>query len=614
MNNNVDHKTYSVVGIYIRLIRMLGKDRPISFIAYWVLLIGQGLIPAVSVLLLADLFDVGARFLSGESQFSAFLMIAILYAAIAQLIEPLINMAVDVIFRHIQRSLVASLDLRVFAKVQKVRLEYFEQADFYVQFQRARSVVTSGQFVGFLRRAAKSLQYMLTAATIAGVVISFSPWLGLCCVIAAIPITVLRFIRGKQFYEMTWFQSPRQRILQYFSDVLVSRHEAKELRAFQLTDYFLNQWRCLREELRDERWAFERKNIKLELLYSTFTTEAVTYGLSIVLAVYAVMRGDLVVSAFAATLVAIRTFQDTFRTVLMNLSQSVEGARYVADLFRFLDTAEEETTTDTKQLPIPLKMGIQVDGLCFTYPGSPNPVFRDISCHIRPGEKIAIVGENGAGKSTFVKLLLGLYKPTEGSISYDGIPLHSLDLPSFRANLSVVMQDFMHYQYTVKDNIGFGETAFLDDEERIASAAEKGGADTFVSGLPDQYETRLGKEFPQSTDLSGGQWQRLATARGFMRSPQLLVLDEPTAALDPIQEAEVFHRFIQMAAGRITMMVSHRMASCRLTDRIFVIHDHRLAEVGTHQELMALKGVYAEMYLRQAEWYQSQTNKEGAVS
>lgn len=288
--------------------------------------------------------------------------------------------------------------------MQKVRLEHFEHADFYVQFQRARSVVTSGQFIKFLRQATTLFEYTLTMTAIAGVVISFSPLLGLCCAIAAIPITILRLIRGKQFHELNWFQSSRQRILHYYAQVLVGRREAKELRSFQLTHYFLNRWRCLRDELRDERWAFERKNIKRELLYSTLTIEAVTYELSIILAVHAVMRGDLAVSEFAATLVAIQTFQDVFRTLLVNFSQSVEGSRYVADLFRFLDTAEEETT-GIKQLPVPLKQGIQVEGLSFTYPGSQTPVFNDISCHIRPGERIAIVGENGAGKSTCCKTI-----------------------------------------------------------------------------------------------------------------------------------------------------------------------------------------------------------------
>lgn len=604
-NNSNDRNDHSIFYIYFRLIVMLGKDHPVSFVAYSVLMIIQGVIPAVSVQMMYVLFEEGTRFLNGEqNHLLVFLLVTISYAAIVQLIQPLIDMTVNMMLKYIQRHLVASLDFRVFTKIENVRLEHLEQADFYVKIQRARSFVTTGQFERFLRRSSISLRHLLTVSSIAGVAFAISPWLGLCCLFAAIPISILRFVRGKKFYELTWFQSPRQRVLDYFAQVLIARNEAKELRAFQLTDYFLNRWRRLRDELRDERWVFERKNIKLELLSSTLTVEAITYGLSIIVTVYAVLRGELDVPGFAATLVAIQHFQLAFRTLLVNLSQSVGEGGYLADLYCFLDTAEEETTKETQKLPVPLQQGIQVEGLSFTYPGSQTPALHHISFHISPGEKIAIVGENGAGKTTLVKLLLGLYQPTEGRISYDGIPLHSLDLTSFRANLSVVMQDFMRYQYKVKENIGFGEISLLDDEERIQLAAEKGGADTFISALPEQFETRLGKEFPQSIDLSGGQWQRLATARGFMRSPQLLVLDEPTAALDPLQEAEVYQRFIQMSEGKMTVVVSHRMASCRLVDRIFVIHGHRLAEVGTHQQLMELDGLYADMYRKQAQWYQ----------
>lgn len=258
---------------------------------------------------------------------------------------------------------------------------------------------------------------------------------------------------------------------------------------------------------------------------------------------------------------------------------------------------------NSKFLPKRLTSGIRMENVTFIYPGAKKAAIQNISCHIRPEEKIAVVGQNGAGKSTFVKLLLGLYQPDRGRITYDGIDLFSLNLTSFRSHISMVPQEFIRYQFPVRDNIGFGDIASMTDESKIVKAMEMGGAFEFVDDLPEKLNTRLGKEFPHSTDLSGGQWQRIAMSRGFMRTPQVMVLDEPTAALDPIQEAEVFKRFAKMAKGRITIMVSHRLASCKLADRIFVLSNHRLVEVGTHEQLMSLNGIYASMFHDQAKWY-----------
>ena len=593
----------SVFRTYMRLVGMLLKDRPFSFLFYWGLILIQAFLPALSVLLLADLFDIGGQYIQGESELKVFIFIAILYVVV-HVGQSFMNMVIHIFFMYIQRSLVAALDERIFQKTERIKLARFEESSFFDQFQRARSVIASGRFLNFMRRAVTGVQSFLTVITMASVILHFSIWLAISLVIAALPITILRIRRGKQFWQLHYFQSPKQRMLGYLSQILIGREEAKELRAFHASNYILGKWKNLRDELREERWHFEKKNLKKEILYSTATTEVFAYALSIVIAVGAVFRGDLEVSGLAATLMALRTFQDMVRMTFIDFSFAMEGSYYVNDLFQFIDDPHEETWDQPTLFPKKLTKGIHMENVTFTYPGGKEPALKDVTCHINPGERVAIVGENGAGKSTFVKLLLGLYEPDEGRITYDDRDVHSFNIETFRSEISMVPQDFVRYQLTVRENVGFGDVEKMDDDSRVVHAMELGGAKEFVSELPKQLDTRLGKDFPESTDLSGGQWQRIATSRGFMRTPQVMVLDEPTASLDPLQEAEVFERFAKMAQGRTTIMVSHRLASCKLADRILVFSKGRLIEMGTHEELMALNGEYAAMYREQAKWYQ----------
>ncbi|MEF3306299.1 ABC transporter ATP-binding protein [Paenibacillus sp. GYB003] len=254
-------------------------------------------------------------------------------------------------------------------------------------------------------------------------------------------------------------------------------------------------------------------------------------------------------------------------------------------------------------MPVFISDGIRFEGVSFRYPGQHANALSNLSFYIKKGERIAIVGENGAGKSTLVKLLLGLYRPSEGIICYDGVHLEKIDPVSVRSASSLVLQDFMQYQYSVEDNICFGDAGVRHPFSTVEDAANKGGANTFIQYLPQKYQTRLGKEFPSSTDLSGGQWQRLAMARGFVRNSQVFVLDEPTASLDPMQEAQVYESYAKLNQSSISLMVSHRLGACKLADRIFVVSNHKLEEIGTHDELMRKNGKYANLYREQAKWY-----------
>ncbi|NJK28397.1 MAG: ATP-binding cassette domain-containing protein, partial [Coleofasciculaceae cyanobacterium SM2_3_26] len=267
-------------------------------------------------------------------------------------------------------------------------------------------------------------------------------------------------------------------------------------------------------------------------------------------------------------------------------------------------TPKIQNTTTVRTFPAPVTLGLEFRGVSFTYPGASQPTLRNISFQVQPGESIALVGANGAGKTTLLKLLTRLYDPDEGSIAVDRIPLQAFDLAELRRNIGVLFQDFSRYNLSVRDNIGFGNLPELDNQPLLETATANAGATDIVTRLDRGYQTILGKMFAGGADLSGGQWQKIALARAFMSPAPILILDEPSAALDAIAEAELFQRFHHLAKGKMTFFVSHRFSTVRVADRIVVLDKSQVAEIGTHAELMAREGLYARMFHLQARSYQ----------
>ncbi|MFZ4660386.1 MAG: ABC transporter ATP-binding protein [Caldilineaceae bacterium] len=289
-----------------------------------------------------------------------------------------------------------------------------------------------------------------------------------------------------------------------------------------------------------------------------------------------------------------------------------ENSIFVSALFQFLDLqpnavegalARPQPSTQQAPLPIPLKQGIEFRNVSFHYPGAERLVLQNVSFTLQPGSSVALVGDNGAGKTTLVKLLARFYDPTEGAILLDGRDLRDYDVAALQANIGVIFQDFVRYQVTAQENIGFGRVEEVDDLTRIIAAADKGGAVPVIEKLPNGYQTMLGKTFENSVDLSGGEWQKMALSRAFMRDAQILILDEPTAALDAKAEYDVYLRFAELTGGKTTIFISHRFSTVRMAQHILVLADGRLVEEGTHDQLMALGGSYAEMFTIQAERY-----------
>jgi ATP-binding cassette subfamily B protein len=276
----------------------------------------------------------------------------------------------------------------------------------------------------------------------------------------------------------------------------------------------------------------------------------------------------------------------------------------MSNLFGFLElTPAMPVAANPRPIPHPIKHGIEFRNVSFKYPNRPEAVLKNVNLFIRPGEKVALVGSNGAGKTTLIKLLTRLYDPSEGQILLDGVDLREYDLNELRDSIGVIFQDFVRYQATAKENISFGQIKAVEDDARIADAAERGGAVEVIDGLPEKWETMLGQMFERGTELSGGQWQKMALGRAFMRDGEVLVLDEPTAALDAEREYEIFQRFRDLTTGKIAVLISHRFSTVRMADRIAVLEDGAIAELGSHAELLALGGTYARLFNMQAEGY-----------
>ena len=419
------------------------------------------------------------------------------------------------------------------------------------------------------------------------------------------PAMAVYFGTGKSHFALLREQTRDRRLAEYYSGYLRWRVSAKEVRLYQLRDHLLGQWERIFWETRNAQRALAfRQGLKQRgaILVSTTCVMLGTLG------VISAGLGGGTPGTYALLFQSLFGFAQSMFTLVNRGKALAEQIEYAREYRAFVELpaetlaevgAEERTG---RPFPVPLREGIRFDGVTFTYPGGERPVLRDVTFRIRPGEKIALVGENGAGKSTLVKLLLGLYRPDTGRISVDGIDVREIELGSLRRAMSAVFQAFTRYQLTLAENVALGQPERAAEREWVMAAARLAGVDEFGASLPAGYDTVLTPE-AGGVDLSGGQWQRVAVARAFFREAQVLVLDEPTAALDPLAELAVFEHFVQLAEGRTSVLISHRLGMARLADRVVVLREGRVVEDGHHDVLVIAGGEYAALFGAQARWY-----------
>ncbi|MDJ1178970.1 ABC transporter ATP-binding protein [Roseofilum sp. BLCC_M91] len=473
-------------------------------------------------------------------------------------------------------------------------LAHYELPEFYDLLSRAQQsgstypVRALTYFTTFLGQTLKLL-------TLLGLIISFSPLATIILLLSALPAFMISVQFSGRRFKVLRKQTQSGRFADYLQRVLTHQDFVKEIRLFNLSDHLLKKWREIRWQFNVEAEDLSRQQV-FALISSNLISKLGFY-FTYVWIIAATLSGEITIGSLTMYSGAFRQSQTAIQGLLEEIAKLYEVNLYVSQFFDFLALKPYVINLpNPKPFPCLLRHGLRFKNVSFTYSGASQPTLKNINLSIAPGESIALVGRNGAGKTTLLKLLTRFYDVTDGEILIDNIPITQLDLNELRQNIGVIFQDFARYHLSVSDNIGFGNIEEYNNQERIRKAGVDAGADSVIQGLENGYETLLGKIFPGGRELSGGQWQKVGLARAFMTPAQILILDEPTAALDAIAEYDLFQRFRKLAAGKITFLVSHRFSTVRMADRIIVLENGSIQEMGSHEQLMDLDGIYAQMF------------------
>lgn len=493
------------------------------------------------------------------------------------------------------------VNVMIIDKALTLELAHFEDSEFYDKLNRARREASTRP-LSLVMRSASLVQNAISLLSYAVLLFHFSPWAVAILMLAGVPsfIAEARY-SGKAFQLFRW-RSAEARMQNYLETVLAREDHAKEVKLFGLGPRLLGRYRDIFAKLYSEErdlavrrdgWGFGLGLIGVAAYYGAYAWVAV-----------AAVTARISVGQMTMYLALFRQGQGAVTSILSAVSGMYEDNLYLSTLYEYLETPVAPPKGQAPRGPDAAD-GIRFEQVSYTYPGAATPALSDITLHIRPGESLALVGENGAGKTTMIKLLTRLYAPTSGRILLDGLDLQLWDEVALRQRIGVIFQDFARYQFTVGENIGAGDVRHYDDEARWHKAAEEGMAAPFIETLPAGYHTQLGKWFREGRELSGGQWQKIALSRAFMRSQaDILVLDEPTSAMDAAAEAEIFSHFRALMKSRIAILISHRFSTVRMADQIIVIEGGHIVERGSHAELMTESGIYAKLFSLQARGYQ----------
>ena len=492
------------------------------------------------------------------------------------------------------------INLMILEKALTLKLAHFEDSEFYDKLTRARREASTRP-LSLVTRTFGLVQNGISLTSYALLLVQFSPWAVLILVAGGIPefLAEAKF-SGDKFRLFRW-RSPETRMQMYLETVLAREDYAKEVKLFRLGPKLLQRYQTIftklfaedrRLTLRRDSWGFVLGLLGTAAFYGAYAWIALS-----------AIRGNISLGQMTMYLMLFKQGQSAVSASLSAISGMYEDNLYLSNLYEYLEQPVPTSQGELQKGPVPGD-GVRFEQVSFSYPGSAEPALQQVSLHIQPGDSLALVGENGSGKTTLIKLLTCLYQPDAGRILLDGLDLQQWNADALRQRIGVIFQDFGRYQFLVGENIGAGDMNHFEDRQRWQQAAEMGMAKDFIDKLPQQYDTQLGKWFKGGRELSGGQWQKIALARAFMRTKaDLLVLDEPTATMDAAAEATIFEHFRDLSRGKMTILISHRFSTVRMADQIVVIDKGRIVEQGSHEQLMERGGQYAYLFSLQAQGY-----------
>ena len=515
-------------------------------------------------------------------------------------IAGILNRAIDYLDALLAGKYMHHVSVRVMEHAASLDLLAYEDPAFYDRLERARVQATDRLYM--IQAIGRLVQQAITTITLSISIMLYSPWLLLMLIVGVIPAFVGETHFAFLGYAKNFRQTPVRRQLDYLRILGGSKEAAKELKLFGLKDFLTDRFKVLSTQVYEEDVALARRKLTMGSVLSAIGTAG--YYTAYVFAVWKTVTGEFTLGTLTFLANAIRDASSNLQQTFSTLSTIADQALFLTDLIAFFEMRPTiESKPNALPAPRPIQRGFEFRNVSFRYPGSSRLVLNGLNFHLRPGERVALIGENGEGKTTIVKLLTRLYDPAEGQVLLDGVDLREYSLEDLYREIGVIFQDFMRYEMTVRENIAVGRIEQIGNLALLQQSAQKSMADEVVAKLSSGYEQMLGRRFEGGVDLSGGEWQKVALARAYLRDAQVLILDEPTSALDARSEYEVFQRFAELTAGKMALFISHRFSTVRMADRIVVLEHGKIAEEGDHDALTQLGGRYAEMFELQAASY-----------